>query len=243
MMNVLKYAGIALTSMWLSTAAAQEKQAAPETDKSPLQQKYEDQYKSMVKEFTGAIEDKSHPMVKRAETAYEDYKSSPVGTAFFDAINEKTEGAAEKKGVLIFFISSSMPVHTIKGYMAQAEKINTHIMFAIRGTTDNSLRLMPTLQYLKELKSYSGCGKSLCQRELNTVIDPRLFEQYGISEVPALAYTTEFSNQGYFDNQTLPGKTNPTVVVGEATLPFLVKTLSEEIDDENLTAIAQTYSF
>ena len=242
-MKLLTYIGVTLASLWLITAGAQEEESVNDTDKSPLQQKYEAQYKNMVKDFTGKIEDKSHPMVKRAETAYEDYKSSPVGTAFFDAINEKTEGAAEKKGVLIFFISSSMPEQTIKAYMAQAEKINTHIMFAIRGTTDNSLRLMPTLQYLKELKSYSRCGHSLCQRAVNTVIDPRLFEQYGISEVPALAYTAEFSHQGYFDNQTLPGKTNPTVVVGEATLPFLVKTLSEEIDDENLTAIAQTYSF
>jgi type-F conjugative transfer system pilin assembly protein TrbC len=231
---------------------AQEKEPDKEDSPTPadvlpsdetLQAQYEQQYKDMVRQFTAGIEDRTNPMAQRAEQAYRNYETSSVASAFHDELKERTGGELETSGVLLFFISSSMPERTIKTYMAQAEAINTRIMFVIRGTIDNTVQLLPTINYMKELKTFTGCGEPLCQRAVNTVIDSRLFEQYGITQVPALVYTGEFSNKGYFDNHALPAVTNPTVIAGEATLPFLVKTLSEEINDEGLTAIAKTYSF
>ena len=233
-------------------AIAQDKSEDYETEPAPrnvlpsdesLQQEYEKQSKDIVKQFTTSIENKTNPMANRAENAYVIYENSSVAAAFHEEIEKKTGGELKRNGALLFFISSSMPEHILKTYLAQAEAINTHIMFVIRGTVDGTIQLLPTVKYLKELKTFSGCGKTLCQRAVNTVVDSRLFEQYGITQVPSLAYTSEFSNQNYFDNHALPTKTNPTIVVGEATLPFLVKTLSEEINNEGLTAIAKTYSF
>ena len=246
MKNFLWLLIFGLSITYTFAQSSEEKQSKP-VDALPsdeiLQKEYEEQYKNMVREFTSAIEDKSNPMVERAENAYQQYESSSVAGAFFDDLNKRTGGELKKEGAILFFFSSSMPERTIKTYLEQAEKINTHILFVIRGTIDNTVQLLPTVSYLKEIKTFTGCGKSLCQRAVNTVIDSRLFEQYGITQVPAILYTGEFSGQAYFDNNILPKATNSTVVVGEATLPFLVKTLSEEINDEGLTAIAKAYSF
>ncbi|OES24222.1 TrbC family F-type conjugative pilus assembly protein [Alteromonas macleodii] len=238
---------IALLTMAVATCAvAQDKPAEDKEDQNPksaLQRQYEQQYKGVIDDLTRTLETKDHPMVQRAEQAYREFQSSDVAGAFVDSVREKAGEDGDTSGVLLFFFSSSMPEHTIKAYLAQAEKINQHIIFVIRGTVDNSIRLMPTIKYLQEIKTFDGCGKSLCQRAVNTVVDPRFFEQYRITTVPAIAYTGEFSNFGYFDNHALPDVTDPTVIVGEATLPFLVKTLAEEINDENLNAIAEAYQF
>jgi type-F conjugative transfer system pilin assembly protein TrbC len=226
----------------------EEKKVSPiDTDKtviSPLQEKYQKDYQNAVSHLLDTIKTKENPMVSRAETAYQNYETSSVAGAFFDTITKQQEAAGESTTrVLLLFISSSMPLRTVKAYVQQAEAINTRIMVVMRGTIDNSLNLLPTVEYLKAIKEYDGCGEQLCQRAVNTVIDPRLFEQYGITRVPALAYSGELSNFGYFDNHTLPPVQEHTVIVGEATLPFLVQTLAQEINDESLTALASTYVF
>jgi type-F conjugative transfer system pilin assembly protein TrbC len=208
------------------------------------QQHYQTEIKDVVSQLKQAIETTENPMTQRAQTAYTDYQSSSVAGAFVESI-KKSPGNSEFDAtqVLLLFISSSMPLRVIQSYLAQAEPINNQLIVVIRGTVDNSLRLLPTIDYLKKIKAFSGCAQDLCQRAVNTVIDPRLFEQYNIQQVPALAYSGEFSHAGYFDNHELPKRKEPTVVVGEATLPFLIKTLSEEINDENLTALAKRYVY
>jgi type-F conjugative transfer system pilin assembly protein TrbC len=222
-------------------------QAKAETDSkfnSPLQQHYKDALNTVVSVLKTSIESKVNPMTQRADLAYTQYENSSVAGAFFKAIKDQTnQGNTDTAGVLLLFISSSMPERVIKGYLAQAERFNSRIMVVLRGTIDDSLKLLPTIEYIKQIKEFDGCGQVLCQRSVNTVIDPRLFEQFSITRVPALAYSAEFSHIGYFDNQALPESAEHTVVVGEATLSFLVKTLSEEMNDESLTAFTQTHVF
>jgi type-F conjugative transfer system pilin assembly protein TrbC len=209
-----------------------------------LQQHYQTEIKDLVFQLKQSIDTHENPMTHRAQSAYTDYQSSPVAGAFVNAI-KKSPGNSDLDAtqVLLLFISSSMPLRVIQSYLAQAEPINNQLIVVIRGTVDNSLRLLPTVDYLKKIKAFTGCGQDLCQRAVNTVIDPRLFQQYNIQQVPALAYSGEFSHAGYYDNHQLPKRKEPTVVVGEATLPFLIKTLSEEINDENLTALAKRYVY
>jgi type-F conjugative transfer system pilin assembly protein TrbC len=222
-------------------------QAKAQTDSkfnSPLQQHYKDALKTVVSVLKKSIESKQHPMTQRADMAYTQYENSSVAGAFFKTIKDQTnQSNTDTAGVLLLFISSSMPERVIKGYLAQAERFNSRIMVVLRGTIDDSLKLLPTIEYIKQIKAFDGCGQVLCQRSVNTVIDPRLFAQFRITRVPALAYSAEFSHVGYFDNQALPEPAEHTIVVGAATLSFLVKTLSEEINDESLTAFTQTHVF
>ena len=231
-------------------AVAQTKPAKisqAETDSNfdnELQQHYQNEIKDVVSKLKASIETKQNPIVKRAHQSYNDYKTSSIAGAFVESIKkDSVNGELDATPVLLLFISSSMPQRVIQSYLAQAESINNRLIVVIRGTVDNSLRLLPTINYLKKIKEFDGCGLELCQRAVNTVIDPRLFEQYNINHVPALAYTGQFSHLGYFDNHQLPKLKEPTVVVGAATLPFLIKTLSEEINDDNLTALAKRYFY
>lgn len=200
-----------------------------------------EKYQPMITQLKQSIEQRTHPMVNKAESAYQAYEQSSVASDFFEAITKKQQEQGTSKtssGIVLLFISSSMPERIIKAYLAQAESINTRIMVVLKGTIDNSLKLLPTIEYLKAIKDYAGCGRPLCQRSVNTVIDPRLFEQYGVSKVPALAYTGEFNHQGYFNQHLLPGLTAPTLIVGEASLPFLLNTLAQEINNESLKTLA-----
>lgn len=247
-----KYLLIPFVAMFLCSVLVQSQEVDEEQSherqeselESELQKRYKAQLDEVVKDVVIKNKDDENPMVQRAKSAYKEYENSDIASVFFDSVKEKADDEEiNESSVLIFFFSSSMPERTIRAYMIQAEKINNRILFVMRGPVDNSLKLLPTIKYIQELKTFEGCGEALCQRPINTIIDPRLFEQYGITEVPALAYSGEFSNFGYFENQALPKKDHHTVIVGEATLPYLVKTLSEELNDESLTAIAQKYSF
>lgn len=231
-----------VAGMWLQIVEAETQQSQLNDTQNVRQKHFEDKYQDRVKALTEQVDSKAHPMAQRANQAYQDYQTSDVAGAFAEEL-ARHDVEVKAEGVLLFFFSSSMPERAIKSYLAQAEKINQHIIFVLRGTVDNSLSILPTVEYLKAIKTFSGCGQSLCQRAVNTVIDPRLFEQYSISTVPALVYSREFSSDGYFDHHQLPSASHHTTVVGEATLPFLVKTLSEEISNEHLATIANTYRF
>lgn len=74
---------------------------------------------------------------------------------------------------VLIFVSFSMPKTSIKGWMQEAEKIHAPVI--VRGLVDNSFKA--TIQKMRELVKDNQGGVQ---------IDPNLFRQYGIKNVPAV---------------------------------------------------------
>tara|TARA_R110000787_G_scaffold280763_2_gene391690 strand:- start:10460 stop:11260 length:801 start_codon:yes stop_codon:yes gene_type:complete len=92
-----------------------------------------------------------------------------------------------KGWVPVLFVSSSMPVTTLRTYAAQLEK--THGVLAFRGMPGGLTRVAPMAKLSAEILRHDpGCeGPACAMRNVQLIVDPLIFRQHGVSRVPALA--------------------------------------------------------
>jgi type-F conjugative transfer system pilin assembly protein TrbC len=92
-----------------------------------------------------------------------------------------------KGWVPVLFVSSSMPVTTLRTYAAQLEK--AHGVLAFRGMPGGLTRVAPMAKLSAEiLRQNPGCeGPACAMRNVQLIVDPLIFRQHGVSRVPALA--------------------------------------------------------
>jgi type-F conjugative transfer system pilin assembly protein TrbC len=92
-----------------------------------------------------------------------------------------------KGWVPVLFVSSSMPVTTLRAYAAQLEK--AHGILAFRGMPGGLTRVAPMAKLSAEILRHDpGCeGPACAMRDVQLIVDPLIFRQHGISRVPALA--------------------------------------------------------
>jgi type-F conjugative transfer system pilin assembly protein TrbC len=89
--------------------------------------------------------------------------------------------------VPLLFISSSMPVATLRSYAVQLERSGGAM--ALRGMPGGLHRVAPMAKLAAEiLRIDPGCdGPACAMRGVQIVVDPIAFRQFGIGRVPALA--------------------------------------------------------
>ena len=88
------------------------------------------------------------------------------------------------------FVSSSMPLATVRNYAAAIDAIgDPNIFMVMRGMVNGMTDVRPNVRYLSSvLKRDPGC-KEYCPIFLGQVqTDPYLFRRYGVSQVPAVVY-------------------------------------------------------
>lgn len=123
-----------------------------------------------------------------------------AGMVFFSLLSVLPVSAADRnESAVIVFISSSMPDEAIKSIQCQAGIIDAPVV--LRGLIDNSLQ--KTVRWAEKwIKNESDKGFQ---------INPVLFRQYGIKQVPAVLVRNGDS-QG--------------IVYGNVTLDYALKTIS-----------------
>lgn len=104
---------------------------------------------------------------------------------------EKVAGVAappETKGwVPVLFVSSSMPVTTLRTYAGQLEQVNG--VLAFRGMPGGMRKVEPMAKLSAQvLRLDPGCeGPACAMRDVQIIVDPLIFRQHGVARVPALA--------------------------------------------------------
>lgn len=111
------------------------------------------------------------------------------------------ESLTDDTGRIYVFISSSMPMHTLKNYAADIDSLTPqNITVVLRGFVDGMKLFAPTRDFISEvLTKDSTCVQTREQCEAYRVsfeIHPELFQQMKISEVPAFAYVSD-ENETY----------------------------------------------
>lgn len=91
---------------------------------------------------------------------------------------------------IFIVISSSIPKHIIQNYFEMLQSVNTDVTFVIRGTIGGVKKIMPTLNWIKDLlKKQDGT-----HYEHNVIIDPRVASKYQVERVPALLYIKDYDS-------------------------------------------------
>lgn len=89
--------------------------------------------------------------------------------------------------VPVLFVSSSMPVSTLRTYAAQLERAGG--VLAFRGMPGGMRKVAPMAKLAAEILRHDpGCEGPVCaMRDVQLIVDPLIFRQHGVTRVPALA--------------------------------------------------------
>lgn len=110
----------------------------------------------------------------------------------------KTAPAVDTRGwVPVLFVSSSMPIATLRTYAAQLAKV--HGVMAFRGVPGGLRTMGPMAKLTAQiLRLDPGCeGPNCVMRDIQLIVDPIVFRQHGIVQVPALAMIPGDPTQAY----------------------------------------------
>lgn len=138
---------------------------------------------------------------------------------------------------LYLFVSSSMPLATLRRYAADMVTIApfAQVSMVLRGFIDGATKMGPTLHFVhRVLRRDAACDRPDCAvRPLDVQVDPLVFRRYGITRVPALVYVPDFVATGLCSEGTKRGATGGAaqVVYGDASLRYLLERLGETSPD------------
>lgn len=140
-------------------------------------------------------------------------------------------GAAAPKAttswVPVLFVSSSMPVATLRTYAAQLEKAGG--VMAFRGMPGGLRHVGPMAKLSAEvLRLDPGCeGPACAMRGTQIIVDPLVFREHAVSAVPALAMVPGDPAQPYCERDELAAAIassgEPRVIYGDAALSGLLE--------------------
>ena len=126
--------------------------------------------------------------------------------------------------VPLLFVSSSMPLAMLRAYAAQLERVGG--VLAFRGMPGGLTRVQPMAKLSAEiLRLDPGCdGPACAMRNVQLIVDPLIFRQHGVAQVPALAMIPGDPTQPYCerdDDASAPRSAH--LVYGDAALSGLLE--------------------
>lgn len=144
---------------------------------------------------------------------------------------------------LYLFISSSIPVSTLRGYAEIMDRLEEpNLVMVMRGFKDGMKYMAPTVEFISEIiKKDPGCDlrKGCDTYSVEVQIDPLLFRRYDIKQVPALVYaegveTLNPGSEGIRENTSVE---RYYVIYGDASLDYLIERIQEEAKSANLEGL------
>ena len=142
-----------------------------------------------------------------------------------DKANE-VDTATLPAGRVVLFVSESIPLSTLRNYAKSLAKIDGVMVF--RGVKGGLKKIQPMVQLIADINRQNAhCHGAHCAM-LNTdiLIDPVLFRQQNITQVPAIIYQPEFNMVSYCERQSMKGITAArSIVYGDASLLGMLETL------------------
>lgn len=145
-----------------------------------------------------------------------------------------TPGGA-KRWVPVLFVSSSMPAETLRTYAGQLERAGG--VMAFRGMPGGMRQVAPMAKLSAAiLRRDPGCeGPACAMRDVQVIVDPLLFRQHDVTQVPALAMVPGDPTQPYCEREEASPRA-AHIVLGDAALSGLLEEYSrlggkEEVRD------------
>lgn len=128
----------------------------------------------------------------------------------------------------ILFISTSIPLTTLRNYAADLEKVRG--VMALRGFKDGIENPLPTMKFIASiLRVNPQCEGVDCKmRNVQILIDPILFREYAIKKVPSFTIHGATDLGSYCSGSSDELNKNDVVLVGDSKLKYLIEKLGRE---------------
>lgn len=155
---------------------------------------------------------------------------------------KKTPAKLQRDERVYLFISSSMPMTTIRNYVASIARFHDgNIMMVMRGFVGGMTKIGPTIQFTsRALKENPSCeGQNCAKYPVRVIVDPLLFRRYGISRVPAVVFArgvqpaTPDASEGDTDGAV----SSHTVIYGDASLEYMLDQIRRETGSVSLQGL------
>jgi len=143
------------------------------------------------------------------------------------------------------FISSAMPLATIRNYAASVARLgDPNVSLVMRGFVDGVTKIQPTIGFIASvLQRDPACRPQDGDCEMlpaGLVVDPLLFRRYRIDRVPAVVYARGLKaedtglSEGDPQNTTITGH---YAAYGDANLEYLLDQIRRESGSASLAAL------
>ncbi len=141
-------------------------------------------------------------------------------------------GLLSKGGRIYIFVSSSIPLNTLRNYAADMERLgNPAVVMVLRGFVGGAGKIGPTANLAGEvLKIDPTCeltGGDCSLRNIPFIVDPMLFRQFGITQVPTVVFAPAEKDGG------------PLAAYGDASLGYILKLFARVAPGKGLTGAAE----
>jgi conjugal transfer pilus assembly protein TrbC len=179
----------------------------------------------------------------KVESAKEELKTGLFGK-YLEKGGEATVPNNKPEGDRVYlFVSSSMPLATLRNYSTDAAKLGGDVVMVVRGLKGGlEAKWAPTMLFSRSiLVEDPDCDVSSANCRMRTVqfeIDPLLFKRYVISRVPAVVYARGVVLADAGLSEGLDGN----VKSGEAWVAYGDESLSGLLEEINRTANSQWLS-
>jgi type-F conjugative transfer system pilin assembly protein TrbC len=174
----------------------------------------------------------------RSET--ERIKSQVFGESFARFYPDNVPGV--RKGRLTesercyVFVSSSMPLQTIRNYAASVARLgDPRIVMVMRGFVGGVTKIQPTIHFVADaLKKDALCSPAESECAMlpaNLVVDPLLYRRYSIERVPAVVFATgvKAENPGLSEGDMKNVNVSDSYTIyGDASLEYILQTIGRE---------------
>jgi type-F conjugative transfer system pilin assembly protein TrbC len=127
-----------------------------------------------------------------------------------------------KNQVPVLFVSSSMPVETLRTYAGQLERVGG--VMAFRGMPGGMRQVAPMAKLsVAILRIDPGCdGPACAMRDVQLIVDPLIFRQHRVTQVPALAMIPGDPTRAYCERDEASPRA-AHLVLGDAALSGLLE--------------------
>lgn len=145
----------------------------------------------------------------------------------------QTIGSLSSSERIYVFISSSIPLETLRNYAAEVAKLSDrNVTMVMRGFVGGMKYAQPTLKLVSDvIVKDPACKKTERQcaaLKINLVVDPLLFRMYRIRQVPAVVYVPSV-NSGEPGGSEGVGDPPPYYAVyGDASLSYVLERIQKE---------------
>ncbi len=148
---------------------------------------------------------------------------------------------------LYLFISSSMPLKTIRNYAADFERLgDPNISMVLRGFIGGMKKAGPTLEFVSNvIVKDPECRTKEVQcpaRKINILVDPLLFQKYKIKRVPALVYVPTYKTDDPDGSEGLKEAPLHYTLYGDASLRYLIEELERTTKKSSLQNLVRAFT-
>ena len=143
------------------------------------------------------------------------------------------------------FISSSIPLSTLRNYAADLDKLrDPNITMVLRGFVDGMRYIKPTIRFISRILAKDPtCDVFTTTCELyhvNVEIDPMLFSRYRVAAVPAILYARGVNSMDPEQSEGLKENTSVSdayLVSGDVSLEYALEKIRKASGNSELQTI------